>query len=278
MEETLILIAIPVFVLTMFVEWRLTRKKDRVGRYTLRDTAASLAMGSGYLVGQALFKGVHIALYSWAYHHRLISFEWGVAAMVALFFLDDFIYYIFHRTHHEVRALWAVHVNHHSSEEYNLSTALRQPWLEPLVGPLFWLPLPFLGFPVEAVVVQQLLNLLYQYGVHTEQIHKFPSWIEWIFNTPSHHRVHHGSNPQYLDRNYGGILIIWDRLLGTFEPEEESVRYGITHNIRSHNPVWIAFHEFAAIAGDVRRAPSLRAKLHRVFGQPSTQPSPTAAP
>lgn len=268
MEETLILIALPVFIITILVEWRMTREDSSKGKYVLPDTAANLAMGIGYLIGQVLFKAVPIAIYVWLYQHRILSFEMGVLAYIALFFLDDLCYYIFHRAHHEVRILWAVHVNHHSSQEYNLSTALRQPWLEPFVGPFFWMPLPLLGFSVEAVVVQQLINLLYQYWVHTKQVKRMPDWFEWIFNTPSHHRAHHGSNPEYLDKNYGGILIIWDRMFGTFEPERAPVKYGLVKDVESYNPVWIAFHELVQITVDVRNATTVRQKLKRVFGAP----------
>lgn len=271
-EETLLLCAIPIFVLTLIGEYLRTRVPGTPGRYTPKDTAASLSMGVGYLIFSTLFKFVPVGMLTLAYHFRLFDIEMGVAAWIALFFLDDLCYYAFHRAHHEIRLLWAVHVNHHSSEEYNLSTALRQPWLEPFFGHFFWLPLTFLGFPVEAVLFQQVVNLLYQYWIHTEQIDRLPRWFEFIFNTPSHHRAHHGSNPEYLDKNYGGILIIWDRLFGTFEPEVAPVRYGLTKNIRSYNPVWIAFHEMVAIARDVSRAPTLRARLHRIFGNPASQP------
>jgi len=276
MEETLMMIAMPVFVLTMIMEWRRSKKPGVPGRYVAKDTVANLAMGLGYLVGQAVWKAVPFAAYVWLYQHRLFDFEMGLVAWIALFFLDDFFYYIFHLVHHKVRFFWAIHVNHHSSEEYNLSTALRQPWLEPFFGTLFWLPLPLLGFPPEYVLLQQVINLLYQYWVHTQQVRKMPAWYEYIFNTPSHHRAHHGSNPQYIDVNYGGILIIWDRLFGTFEPEVAPVRYGIINNIQTYNPVTIAFHEMYAIARDVRDTPTVRGKLFRIFGSPEAQSRYTA--
>lgn len=271
-EDTLLLYAIPVFVLTMVAEIVRSRMPGAPGHYNPKDTAASLAMGVGYLISGTLLKFVPVGMLTIAYQLRLFEFEMGPAAWVALFFLDDLCYYAFHRAHHEIRLLWAIHVNHHSSEHYNLSTALRQPWLEPLVGQLFWLPLPLLGFPVEAVLFQQVVNLLYQYWIHTEQVDRMPPWFERVFNTPSHHRAHHGSNPEYLDKNYAGILIIWDRWFGTFEPEVAPVRYGLTKNIRSYNPFWIAFHELFAIARDVSKARTLRAKLHRIFGNPASQP------
>ena len=153
-----------------------------------------------------------------------------------LFLADDLAYYWFHRVSHESRVFWASHVVHHSSQHYNLSTALRQTWV-PMTYLPFWLPLLLLGFPPWTVLLAQSWSLIYQFGLHTERIGKLPRWVEGIFNTPSHHRVHHGANEQYLDRNYGGILVIWDRLFGTFEPEGERVQYGLTTNIKTFNPV-----------------------------------------
>ena len=154
---------------------------------------------------------------------------------------------------HEVRLLWANHVTHHSSERYNLSTALRQPWSGFLMSWVF-LPMPWLGIPAHHVAKAGQLNLLYQYWIHTEAIDRLPKPVEAVFNTPSHHRVHHGANPQYLDKNYGGILIVWDRLFGTFEPEVRRVKYGLTKNIHTYNPIRIGYHEFVDIARDVRCA------------------------
>jgi sterol desaturase/sphingolipid hydroxylase (fatty acid hydroxylase superfamily) len=152
-----------------------------------------------------------------------------------LFLADDFAYYWFHRIHHEVRVFWASHVVHHSSEHYNLSTALRQTWT-PMTALPFWAPLALLGFPPWMILTQQAISLIYQFWIHTERVKKMPAWFEFFFNTPSHHRVHHGSNEVYLDRNYGGILIVWDRLFGSFQGETERVRYGLTKNIRSFRP------------------------------------------
>ena len=152
-----------------------------------------------------------------------------------LFVADDFSYYWYHRIHHVCRVFWATHVVHHSSEHYNLSTALRQPWISISTFP-FWMWLPLVGFPVWTVLLAQSWNLIYQFWIHTERIVRLPRWFEAVFNTPSHHRVHHGANQQYLDRNYGGELIIWDRIFGSFTPEVERVRYGLTTNIHTFNP------------------------------------------
>lgn len=159
---------------------------------------------------------------------------------------------------------------HHSSQHFNFSTALRQDW-SPFTGSMFWLPLA-LFFPTWMIFVAMSWSLIYQFTLHTEVIDKLPRPIEWFWNTPSHHRVHHGSQEQYLDKNYGGILIIWDRIFGSFEPEAERVRYGLTKNIETYNPVKVAFGEFHNIAMDVRAAHSWRDRFGYVFGGPGWKP------
>jgi sterol desaturase/sphingolipid hydroxylase (fatty acid hydroxylase superfamily) len=275
--------AIPAFFLTMTLEALWSRRERRLWNgaptagYEKRDTAASLAMGLGNVVIAAVVKLGTVGL--WTALHALAPVKlpnaWWV--WVLLFFADDLCYYAFHRASHEVRLFWAAHVNHHSSQHYNLSTALRQSWTTPITGIPFWLPLPLLGFEPWMILTQQAVSLLYQYWLHTESIGRLGP-LEAILNTPSHHRVHHGSNTEYLDRNHGGILIVWDRLFGTFEPELAPVRYGLTKNIDSFNPLVIAFHEIAAIARDVRRARSLRDALGYVFGPPGWSPAPVTAP
>jgi sterol desaturase/sphingolipid hydroxylase (fatty acid hydroxylase superfamily) len=173
---------------------------------------------------------------------------------------------------HDSRFFWAAHVNHHSSEFYNLSTALRQSWTTPLIGMIFWWPLAILGFSPEMIITQQAISLLYQYWIHTESIRSIGP-LEWVFNTPSHHRVHHGSNVEYLDRNHGGILIVWDRLFGTFEPEVEKVHYGLTKNLRTFSLPIVAFHEWAALFSDVARAKTLGEALGYAFAPPGWRPN-----
>jgi sterol desaturase/sphingolipid hydroxylase (fatty acid hydroxylase superfamily) len=163
--------------------------------------------------------------------------------------------------------MWAAHVNHHSSEHFNLSTALRQSWTTPLTLPFFYFWLPLAGFRPDMIVIQISISLLYQYWIHTELIGKLGPF-EWVMNTPSHHRVHHGSNVEYLDRNHAGIFIIWDRLFGTFEPEKAPVVYGLTTNIETFRPLRIAFHEWAALLRDVRGAASFREAVQYLFRPP----------
>ena len=271
----LILHAIPVFVVCLALEaasFHFLPDDDELG-YELRDSRTSLAMGLGSVVVNLGWKLVVVAAYAAVY---LVA-PWHLPAdrpwtWVALLFADDLAYYCYHRTHHTIRVLWASHVVHHSSEFYNLSTALRQPWT-PFTSLPYWLPLAFLGFAPWMILLQQSVSLLYQFFIHTERVDKLWRPVELVLNTPSHHRVHHGSQSQYLDRNYGGILIVWDRLFGTFEPEGERVVYGLTTNIKTFNPAWVATHEFAAIWHDVRRAASWRDRAGYLLRGPGWSPS-----
>ncbi|SCG36920.1 sterol desaturase family protein [Micromonospora humi] len=270
-----VLYAVPAFLLLIVIEavsYRFLPDDDERG-YELRDTTTSLSMGLGsQVIGfpwKLLTVGLYAALWTVAPVH-LSPGDWWT--WVIVFFADDLAYYWFHRSHHEVRVLWASHVVHHSSVHYNLSTALRQSWT-PMTSLPFWLPLALLGIPPWMIFLQQSISLLYQFFLHTERIGKLPRPIEWVFNTPSHHRVHHGSNTEYLDRNYGGILIVWDRLFGSFAPERAPVRYGLTRNIQTYNPLRVATHEFAAIASDVRRATCWRHRLGYLLGRPGWQPA-----
>jgi sterol desaturase/sphingolipid hydroxylase (fatty acid hydroxylase superfamily) len=185
--------------------------------------------------------------------------------------LDDLKYYWVHRFGHRVRWFWASHVNHHSSQHYNLSTALRQSWTGFLtLGFVFALPLVLIGFHPVMIAICGGFNLIYQFWIHTEAIGKMPRWFEAVMNTPSHHRVHHATNPRYLDRNYAGVFIVWDRMFGTFEPErpeEERIRYGIVKQLGSFNLLWAVFHEWIGIVQDMRRAP-WRHKLGYLLREP----------
>lgn len=266
--DILIFLAIPVFLLSIGAELLYARHAG-MQVYHRHDTWANLAMGVGNVLTTGVAKAVILGGYFLVYEFRLFEIPataWW--AWLLLLFADDFCYYWFHRMHHRVRMLWCTHVNHHSSEHFNFAVALRQPWTEPVTAPWFWLALPLLGFHPLMVLTQQAINLLYQFFVHTQLVREL-GWYERIFNTPSHHRVHHGTNPQYLDKNYGGIFIFWDRLFGTFEPEREPVKFGLVHNLATYNPFRIAFHEWAALVRDVWRARGLRARLRYAFAAPS---------
>jgi sterol desaturase/sphingolipid hydroxylase (fatty acid hydroxylase superfamily) len=267
--SNLVLYSIPAFVALIVLEvWWARHRTDVVG-YETRDTFASLSMGILNVGVSAAAKLLSIPFFALLYHYRVLdlgqpSLWWS---WVVLLVVEDFCYYWFHRSHHEVRLLWAAHVNHHSSQHYNLSTALRQALLTPLTGPIFWAPLALVGYPPWMILTAQAWSLLYQFWLHTESIRTLGP-LEYVLNTPSHHRVHHGKNVRYLDRNHGGIFIIWDRLFGTFAKETERVVYGLTKDIHTFNLIKIGFHELAAIAADVRRAPTVRAKLGDLFAPP----------
>ena len=268
----LIHISIPFFLLLLALEsWFNARR--RYDWYELKDTFSSLAMGVGNVLVGFVNKGIVLGAFWLVWQYRFFELGSGPAAWIFLFFAEDFSYYWFHRISHESRYFWASHVVHHSSQKYNLATALRQTWTGELSGSfLFWLWLPLIGFHPLMVLTQRAISLLYQFWIHTEAIGKLPRPIEFLFNTPSHHRVHHGSDVKYLDRNHGGILIIWDRLFGTFQEEEERPRYGLTKNIRSYNPFYIAFHEWIDLLKDFFRAKTLRERILYIFGPPGWSP------
>ncbi|MGW4198392.1 sterol desaturase family protein [Streptomyces sp. NPDC005004] len=226
--------------------------------YELRDTVTSMSTGAGSQVIGLPWKVVTVVVYAAAFTlapwHLPPSSPW---TWLLLFFADDLAYYVFHRAHRRVRVLWASHVVHHSSLRFNLSTALRRSWT-PITTLPSWLPLALLGVPPWMILLQQSVSLVDQFFLHTERVDKLWRPVEWVFNTPSHHRAHHGSKTVYLDRNYGGILVVWDRLFTSFEPEADGVVYGLTKNIDTHNPLRFAFHEHAATWRDVRSAATWR--------------------
>jgi len=224
-------------------------------------------MGLGNVIINAGTKLLMIPAFLWLYDHRIADLGGAWWSWIILFLAEDCCYYWFHRTHHEIRALWAAHESHHSSRRYNFSTALRQPLLTPFTGPIFWAPLPLLGFPVWMVLTAQAWSLIYQFWLHTEAVDRLGP-LEWVLNTPSHHRVHHGKNLRYLDKNHGGVLIVWDRLFGTFAREDERVIYGLTKDITTYNPLKIGLHEIGAIAHDMGRAPTLAGKLGYLLAPP----------
>jgi sterol desaturase/sphingolipid hydroxylase (fatty acid hydroxylase superfamily) len=284
------LLAIPVFLGTVALEAIVLRRNEstvglhdpdksvtsrsnveRPVGYEAKDTATSLAMGVGMLAIGFATARVLGPLDRLIFSKRFGNVGGRRFAFAGAVLVWDFIYYWDHRMSHEHRIFWASHVNHHSSERYNLSTALRQPWTN-IVTHGFFFPMLMAGFSPAQVARAGELNLLYQYWVHTETIDKLPRPVEYVMNTASHHRAHHGANKEYLDRNYGGIFIIWDRMFGSFEPERARVKYGLTKNIDTFNPFRVAFHEWAAIARNVAHAKSWRDRCGYVFGPPGWTP------
>ncbi len=267
--------AVPFFGLLVVLEIFLATKSKSV-IYETKDTMASLGMGLGNQVLSLVLAGLVASITIFAYKHRFFELGTGPLVFVLCFFLEDLTYYWAHRIGHERRYFWASHVVHHSSQHYNLSTALRQTWTGNLSGGfLFWIPLALIGIHPAIIFMFQGISLVYQFWFHTEAIDKMPKWFEAVFNTPSHHRVHHATNPEYLDSNYGGVLIIWDRIFGTFVPESETPKYGIVSNLGTFNPLRIAIHEWVGIIKDVKNAKSLNELWGFIMGPPGWTPDGT---
>ncbi len=266
----LIHLAIPAFIVLLVAEAAFSARDQR-DLYDAEDTAGSLAMGLGNVAVNLLAKGWVYLAFLGAYQFRLFEIGYTWWAWVMLFFLEDLTYYWFHRVSHETRFFWASHVVHHSSQKYNLGTALRQTWTGPFVSFVFWLWLPFIGFPPPMIMTVMAISLIYQFWIHTETIRTLGP-LEWVMNTPSHHRVHHASNIEYLDRNHAGVLIIWDRMFGTFVKETIPPVYGLTKNIDTHNPIRIAFHEWIDMLRDMRHAPGWKTRVKIPFMPPGWKP------
>ena len=249
----LILYAIPFFAITVILEGMII-VKHAPKMYSVKDAITSISMGLGNVFIGLFAKIIVLSVLTFIwYDYRFFDIPFTWWSWLLIFFLDDFAYYWNHRIGHKSRLFWASHVIHHSSEKYNLSTALRQTWTGGFYTFIFWSWIALLGFHPLMILTQMSISLIYQYWIHTELIKKMPLWFEAIFNTPSHHRVHHASNPIYLDKNMAGILIIWDKMFGTFQPEleEEKVIYGLTINIDTYNPLKIAFNEWGNMLKDV---------------------------
>ncbi|WP_163932823.1 sterol desaturase family protein [Paraferrimonas sp. SM1919] len=266
--DLLLTIMAPLFGLFMLFEYLFFERRGKLpanGKYRLVEVICNATLGLMHQVSDVLFGLLIISVYQWLFDWRLFDIEMTIGSFLVLMLLQDFLYYWFHRASHNIRWMWAAHVAHHSSENMNFSTALRQSFMYPIAGMwLFWLPLTILGFPPQWVILVVLINLALQFFVHT-QIIKTLGPLELIFNTPSHHRVHHGVNPQYIDKNYAGVLIIWDKLFGSFEPEKETVRYGIPKPINSFNPVKVTIYEWQQM---LKEAANSNNKLAVLFGRP----------
>lgn len=268
-----IVLSIPLFFLLMGIElaWSVwSRSKAGLKDapiYRFNDFIANLGCGIGSQVVGAFTKTFIFAVYLWTYDHcRLLTLPNTALTWVVAFLLVDMLYYWFHRLSHEVNFLWAAHIVHHQSEEYNLSVALRQSWWQGLFSWWFYLPMAVLGIQPVLIVTVGAINTLYQFWIHTKAIDRM-GWLEHVLNTPSHHRVHHGSDPKYLDRNHAGTLIIWDKLFGTFQREEEEPVYGITTPLESWDPVRANFHYWGDLIGLAERCRNAWDKI-RVFLKP----------
>jgi alkylglycerol monooxygenase len=267
MEEKYVALAIPFFFVLIGIELIVNRWRGELA-YSFQDSINNLSCGIGQQVLEPFLRTAGLAAYIVLYEQaRLATIPatsvWGWAV---LFLGVDLCYYAFHRASHRVNLFWASHVVHHQSEEYNLSVALRQSWIEVLLQPAFYLPLALVGFSPLMFVGMSTLNTLYQFWIHTRAVKRVPG-LEWVLNTPSHHRVHHGVNPKYIDKNYAGVLIVWDRLFGTFQEEEEEPVYGTVKPLASWSPLWANAHYWVEM-GEMARAMSRGVDRLKVWFMP----------
>ena len=260
--------ALPVIIVLMLIELLYSYKENK-HLYNKNDTLGNSIVGVGLFLSDIISNVIVFSIYAAVYQYRLFTFGNTWMVLIFAFFANDFSYYWFHRISHHVNWFWASHVVHHSSEYFNLSTAFRQPWTSKLTGQfLFWLWMPLVGIDPITIILANQFCMIYQSWIHTELIHKMPRFFEFIFNTPSHHRVHHGSNLQYLDKNHGGILIIWDRLFGTFQEETEKPYYGLTKKLNYYNPLLIAAKEWQFVFKKVLYCGSLKNAINYLVQPP----------
>ena len=258
MDLSPLVLAIPMYFLLMGIEFAYERWSGR-HTYRLADAVTNINAGILQQVTSIFFKLIKIGLYIWVYESFAVTHLPENGWTFALLFVAwDFIYYWEHRFAHRVSLFWGGHSVHHQSEDYNLSVALRQSSTSFIWGTPLYLPLALLGFSPTHFVLAAGFNLLYQFWIHTEHIRRLPGWFEAVMNTPSHHRVHHGRDTEYLDKNYGGVFIVWDRLFGSFEPETKAPTYGITTPLASWNPIHANVAHYRYLFGQVARARSLR--------------------
>ena len=269
-RQLIFVVATPVFIAVTL--WEYLRIRHDPTRMDVPEALRNFALGAGYQLTELLFAGlIAFPVYAFLYHHRLLDLELNWATGLLTFVGVDFCFYWMHRSSHRIRWFWAAHVVHHSSERMNFSTAMRQNATNIFNGMwLFYVPLALIGFNPVWIGVAYALSLVYQFFIHTTLVGKLPGWVETVFNTPSHHRVHHGRNPGYIDRNYGGTLIVWDRLFGTFVAEDEQAPpdYGITRPIHSRNLLVLWTHEYVDLFRAMARPGGLQARLKHLWKPP----------
>jgi sterol desaturase/sphingolipid hydroxylase (fatty acid hydroxylase superfamily) len=276
-EELLLFISLPLYFIAMAAEFYISDKKERKA-YDISDTLMSFWFGIAGATLDLAMKGICFLVLDWCNDHAFISPDFLVSfplfAWMLVFIGQDFCFYWLHRTEHMSRVFWAVHSNHHSSERYNFAVAIRSSVLQPTYRFLFYIPVALMGFDGLTIMFVYALNQFYQFWLHTEQISKLPRWFEYIFVTPSHHRVHHASNTRYLDKNMGQVLIIWDRMFGTFQEElkEEKPRFGLTKPLQTRHPFKAIFNEFFLLGKDLKRAADWRTRLKYIFAPPGWNP------
>ena len=273
METNYIILAVPFFIFLILLELFLSHRRG-LRTYRLYDTITNLACGIGSQIYALGIYALGFLAYEKVWQHfRLLDIsDKSILAWVVLLFIDDFCYYLYHWASHRVNFLWATHSVHHQSEEYNLAVALRQSWFTGLTSFLFYLPLAVLGFPMVMYLTIRTFNTLYQFWIHTRPIGKL-GFLEWFLNTPSHHRVHHGIDPRYIDKNHAGIFIIWDRLLGTFLEEDDEPVYGVVKPLASYNPLWANLVEWVRLWDIARRTERWADKIKIWFMPPEWHPA-----
>ena len=262
----------PIILALIFIE-ALISNLQNASYYKKEDTLCTVGLLTGNILMVFAVKGLTLALHFYLYQFRLFDLASMIplwAMWVLTFILIDLVFYIYHRISHRSRFLWAIHMSHHSSEEMNFAVSFRQAWLGPISKIPFFILLPLIGLDPTIIAVAGVISTLWGIFGHTQVIGKLGP-IEWIFNTPSHHRVHHGANEQYIDKNYGNLLIIWDRMFGTFEPEKANVRYGLVKNVNTFNPIRITLMEWSSIFKDMSKAPNLKESFNIFFGPPKTR-------
>ena len=240
--------------------------------YKRSDTLCTIGLLLGNIIVAFAIKGTVLAFHIYLYQFRAFDFVNQIpiwALWIITFISIDLVFYIYHRMSHRIRFLWAIHLSHHSSEEMNFAVSFRQAWFGPISKIPFFMVLPLLGFDPTIVAVAGVISTLWGIVGHTQVIGKLGP-LEWIFNTPSHHRVHHGSNKQYIDKNYGNLLIIWDRMFGTFEPEQEEVKFGLVNNVNTFNPVKVTFIAWVSMINELKQKNSLSEVIKVIFGPPVT--------
>lgn len=268
---SLIVYSIPIFFLLIGLELLIAKMKH-LSYYRFNDAITNLSCGIESQLSGIFLKTITFVGYQYLYAHSVWKIENSLLTGVLLFIGVDFFYYWFHRLAHEISFLWGSHVVHHQSEEYNLTVALRQAALQGAFSWVFYLPLAVVGFSPAMFVTIASLQTLYQFWIHTKLINKMNPAFEYVFNTPSHHRVHHGVNPKYIDRNHGGTLIIFDRMFGTFQAEEEEVVYGITKQPKSWNPIWVNFEYWLDLFNDVFRVNRIIDGIKMLLKMPGWKP------
>ena len=264
-------IGVPIVLTMIFIEILISNFRNQ-NFYKSGDTLCTIGLLSGNIIVAFAIKGMVLAFHIFLYQFRVFDFVNQIpiwALWIITFISIDLVFYVYHRMSHRIRFLWAIHLSHHSSEEMNFAVSFRQAWFGPISKIPFFMVLPLLGFDPTIIAVAGVISTLWGIVGHTQVIGKLGP-LEWIFNTPSHHRVHHGSNKKYIDKNYGNLLIIWDRLFGTFEPEDEEVKFGLVNNVNTFNPVKVTFMAWMSMINDLKQKNSFIEIIKVIFGPPIT--------